>query len=306
MKTRQCVVGLMFICLLGACGANVPQPTHEIPTLAALPTLTPTATPTVTPSSAPTAHLSDTPTLTTTPSSTPSVTPSATITDTPTPTPSDTPTITNTPEPTSDNEGIVALALLAAQATVLPQQLLPAAAPTATFITLPPPAATSCAFQPSGGFGIVYQNDPGLNALIGCPLGAPPITASMPSASQLYERGEMFWLAGPPSVIYALFNTGRFQRYDDTYVDGVDPVSGGEIPPAGLKEPIRGFGKVWRTFGEVRGMGWALLDESGGQATVQIFDRGVMVYLPQRGLIVTLINDPGGLAGSWRMTQGSF
>jgi hypothetical protein len=31
-----------------------------------------------------------------------------------------------------------------------------------------------------------------------------------------------------------------------------------------------------------------------------------MVYLPQRGLIVTLINDPGGLAGSWRMTQGSF
>jgi hypothetical protein len=128
----------------------------------------------------------------------------------------------------------------------------------------------------------------------------------MASASQLYEHGELFWLAGPPTGIYALFNTGRFQRYDDTYIDGVDPVSGGEIPPAGLKEPIRGFGKVWRVFPEVRALGWALNDESGGQAVVQVFDRGLMIYLPQRGMIITLITDLGGLAGSWRMTQGSF
>lgn len=305
MKTIRFAFLLMMVCSVVACGANVVQPTRDVPTLAALPTLTATDTPTVTPSSAPTARLSDTPTPTDAPSSTPSVTPSATITDTSTPTPSDTPTITNTPEPTSDNEGIVALALLAAQATVLPQQAQ-AIVPTPTFVTLPPAGTTSCAYLPPGGFATAYQSDPGLNALIGCPVGAPPITSSIASASQLYERGEMFWLAGPPSAIYALFTTGRFQRYDDTYVDGVDPISGGEIPSAGLKEPIRGFGKVWRTFGEVRGMGWALLDESGGQATVQVFDRGTMIYLPQRGLIVILINDPGGISGSWRIIQGSF
>ncbi len=301
MKAR--LYPTLFALMLAACGGNPsPQTVGELPTLAQLPTET--ATPTV-----PTATLTLTVTATETASATPtatlSVTPSATITDTPTPTSTDTPTITPTPLPPADNEGILALLQLAAQATVLPQAFIQPAVPTAA----PLPGVTqaspvTCAILPPGGFGPVFLNDPTLITQIGCPIG---ITASMDSASQLYERGGMFWLQGPPPVIYALTNTGRFGRYDDTYNADSDPFSGGEAPPAGLIEPVRGFGKVWRLNGDVRtNLGWATNDESGASATVQLFDRGQMIYLPQRGEIIVMIYDVGGSTGTWRAVPGSF
>jgi hypothetical protein len=130
----------------------------------------------------------------------------------------------------------------------------------------------------------------------------------MNSAAQAFERGVMMWLEVSPAGIYALYNTGRFGRYDDTFNAAVDPISGGEVPPAGLKEPVRGFGKVWRSFPEVRGgLGWAVNDESGGTATVQPFERGVMAYLPQRGEIVVLVYDPGTISGgTWRSVVGNY
>jgi hypothetical protein len=291
---------------LAACNpASVPE-TADLPTLAALPsvTLTPTSTITLTV----TASLTPTITLTSQPSETATftVTPSATITETATPTATNTPLPTDTAEPTVDNEGVSALVQLALNATILPQTVQPVPA-AVTPVGVATTAATSCPFPPSGGFGVVYLNDPTLTQQIGCPVGNPPLTASVASASQVYERGEMFWLAGPPGVIYVLFNTGRFQRYDDTYNSASDPISGGETPPSGLLEPIRGFGKVWRSFPDVRnGLGWALQEESGGQATTQQFDRGVMLHLPQRGLIIILVNDAGGLSGGWRSLSGSF
>jgi hypothetical protein len=126
------------------------------------------------------------------------------------------------------------------------------------------------------------------------------------SASQLYQLGGMFWLEGPPPVIYALLGNGRFQRYDDTYNATTDPFSGGETPPNGLREPVRGFGKVWRSNIDVRnGVGWATGDESGSTANVQLFDRGQMIYLPQRGEIIIMSFDPGNISGTWRAVPGS-
>lgn len=292
----------MAALVLAGCG----QPTPEVgvlPTLAELPTLTPTDTGTLVTPLPPTETPTDTPTVTITSSITVTVTPSATITETPTPTPTVTPTATNTIEPTEDNEGIMALLALAAQATVLPEQLQPAVVPTVPGATQAP-VTTVCSFGPPGGFATVYQGDPTLSAQLGCASGS---VLPMSSASQLYERGEMFWLQGPPGYIYVLFNTGRWQRYDDTYNASVDPESGGETAPAGLKEPIRGFGKVWRSAQEVRtGLGWASNDEVGGQATVQLFEHGQMIYLSQRGQIFILVNDAGGLTGTWRAVQGSY
>lgn len=294
---------LLLVGLLAACGADTPPDTAALPTLAQFPTLTPTDTPTpVTPSATPTVTPTEPPTATITPT----VTPSATITDTPTPTPSHTPTATDTPAPTADNQGVMALALLALQATVLPPAFLPGDPAQAVPATQPLPAAT-CAYLPPGGFGLVFTGDPALIQQIGCPVGQPPVTASVSSAAQVYERGAMFWLQGSPDAIYALFAGGRFQRYDDTYNPNTDPFSGGEAPPPGLVEPVRGFGKVWRTFPEVRnGLGWALNAEAGGTATVQRFERGHMLYLPQRADILILVDDPGGLAGSWRAVPGAF
>lgn len=314
MKRIGKALSLMLLVLLAACGSNSPQDSAELPTLAQLPTQNPTTPPTATSPVEPSVNAlpTETSTVTVTPSLTLTVTPSATITDTPTPTATVTPPATATEIPTADNEGLVALALMALNATVLPQtvpQTVPQSAATLPpgVIVIPPAPTTNCVYPPPGGFGTIFINNPTVAQQIGCPVGAPPITASVLSAAQHDERGEMIWLAGPPASIYVMYGTGRFQRYDDTFNDTTDPASGGETPPSGLKEPVRGFGKVWRTYPEVRtGLGWATDDESGGQATVQVFERGQMFYLPERGSIYILINDPGGVTGTWQAIPGSF
>jgi hypothetical protein len=297
----------VLLAFLAACSSTAaPQSAAELPTVAQLPTVTASATiPPESPTNTPVNETStELPTSTIIPSATLTFTPSETITDTPTPTPSDTPTATETPIPTADNEGVMALVGLAAQATVIPQLAQPLAPTVPGVVPLP---TASCTSLPSGGFGMVVSNNPALVQQLGCVVGVPAVTILLSSADQVYERGEMVWLQGPPAVIYALFNTGRFQRYDDTFNAATDPVSGGETPPAGLKEPVRGFGKVWRAFPEVRtGLGWAVNDESGGQAVVQLFERGQMAYLPQRGMIYILVNDPGGLTGTWQAVAGSY
>src|SRR5262249_32286451 len=107
--------------------------------------------------------------------------------------------------------------------------------------------------------------------------------------------------------IYALFSDGRFQKFDDTFVAGVDPESSYLSPPPGLMEPVRGFGKIWRNYPDVRtNIGWATAVEAGGQAVIQRFDRGWMLDLTQRGDVIVLIEDAGGITGTWRAAAGNF
>jgi hypothetical protein len=301
MTTIRPFLFVLIILLIACSGTPTPETVGDLPTMAQLPTETATPTlPPVTPSPTTTASL--TPTVTASVTST--VTPSATITDTPTPTFTNTPTITPTTPPPPDNDAVLSLVALAAQATVLPQNLMPVVVPTVAGAPVAVGTApTSCPVPPSGGFGVVFANDATLIQLIGCPVGT---ATSVSSASQLYERGGMFWLQGPPPVIYALLGSRRFQRYDDTYNASTDPFSGGEAPPPGLLEPVRGFGKVWRSNPDVRnGLGWATNDEVGGTASIQLFDRGQMLYLPQRGEIIIMTFDPGNVTGTWRAVPGS-
>ncbi len=292
---------LLIVLILTACSGAATE-SANLPTVAQLPTLTPTSTsrPTLPPTFTLTPTDTDTPTPTLT--ATVSVTPSATITDTPTATPTETATFTPAP---ADNDAISMLVELAAQATILPPDFLagvtPGALPAIT------PAAVTCQYAPPGGFNTVYASDAALAQQLGCPLGQPPLAASVSSAYQGFERGSMLWLQGAPNVIYALSNSGRFRRFDDTFNPNADPFNGGETPPQGLLEPVRGFGKVWRQYPDVRSdLGWALADEAGASATIQHFERGQMVSLPQRGEIIVLIEDPGGLTGAWRSFAGSY
>ncbi len=295
---RLYAIYFLLLWLTACSGAPAPESVSGLPTLAELPTLAASATAVpITPSATLTATLtvtaSDTPTTTIT------VTPSATITDTPTATATITPTITDTPPPTADNEGLAALAALAAQATILPPALLPTLPPTA----IPTTITVICAAPASGGFGLIVSSDPALNTALGCPLGG---ALSGSSAIQSFERGEMIWVQGPPASIYVLTNTGRYLRYDDTFNAAIDPASGGEVPPANLREPVRGFGKVWRTYPDVRtALGWALNDENGGSTIEQAFERGRIIYLAQRGTMLILIQDAGSLTGgTWRWSAG--
>jgi len=92
------------------------------------------------------------------------------------------------------------------------------------------------------------------------------------AAEEPFERGRMIWLqeVRTGSTVYqrlilVFYNDGRYEKYADTFVEGVDPESDPTIvPPAGLYQPIRGFGKLWRTNTSVRDrLGWATAPEQG-------------------------------------------
>jgi hypothetical protein len=161
-----------------------------------------------------------------------------------------------------------------------------------------------CANVPSGIFGAIYQSDPNIPAALGCPLAAN--ASSVGSAYQPFQNGLMIWVsslgAQPQPAIYALYNNGTYQRFNDTFQEGVDPASGGASPPPGFLEPVRGFGKVWREQSSVRDtLGWATTGESGGSAQVLMFERGEMVSVAQAGQTYILIT---GAPGTWSARSG--
>ena len=261
-----------------------------------------------------------TPTVTVSPSETPvpgptasiTLTPSMTITDTNTPIP--TPTITNTFAPSIFDPLLTA----AATTTILPQEFViePGQTPTGLMVTaiLPPtliPGQTAepvvCDEPPPGGFGALFFSDPTIQQQLGCPLGSPPEAQSIPAAQQTFERGLMIWSGGPPPYIYPLYASGIYQRYEDTFNESFDPSVTGENPPPNLFEPARGFGKVWRTFPDVRAtLGWATAAESGGSGFRLDFERGVMIAMPIRGDILVLIHNGTFTGGTWRSAPGTY
>ena len=100
-----------------------------------------------------------------------------------------------------------------------------------------------------------------------CPLGPPTFTDA---AQQEFENGRMLWLAvmGGDTAVYrqilVLGNDGSWQLYDDTWSSAEPRDDPSLAPPEGLSQPIRGFGKVWRTQEEVRNkLGWATGSEQG-------------------------------------------
>jgi len=322
VMNRKSLLFILFVILLAACDPAAPE-VVELPTVAQLPTITDTVPPTVTLTL--TGTLTETPTLnpSVTTSATASWTPSATITDTPSPTPSDTPI--PTPEPRAMDD-LLSAALVATIVTLDPNQLAQQSTMIAQTVIASggqpaggtPGAGTpgvigptaigatpaNCSFQPMGGFAAVYNNNVAISSQLGCALNSA-VTYS--SALQTFQSGTMLWVQGPPMYIYVMYSNGSYRRMDDTWVDGVDPVSGGETPPAGLLEPVRGFGKVWRTYQDIRtNLGWATASEVGGQSSAQPFTRGIMISLPQQGQILVFIDDGSGIVGTWQALAGSF
>ncbi|MBK8024299.1 MAG: hypothetical protein IPK19_23425 [Chloroflexi bacterium] len=288
-------------------------PATEPPTA----TIPPTDTSAPSPTSSPTHSATPTRTATPTGSLVPTFTPSLTITNTITPTPS--PSFTPSPELGLLGE----LVALSRRATILPPeqlynpptltalylagQALPATLGAATSAALLPTqgVAPVCPLPPPAAVANALAADPGFAALMGCPM----VGAAFPGvvAAQAFERGSMIYVQGPPNVIYVLTLDGRFRRYDDTWTADIDPESGGEVPPLGLIEPKRGFGKIWRTFPDVRSLlGWAINEEAGATSSTLPFERGRAINVPLRGEFILLAEDPGGLTGSWRSVAGAF
>jgi hypothetical protein len=79
------------------------------------------------------------------------------------------------------------------------------------------------------------------------------------------------------AVLYFRKLENSWGRYLDLWSEG-QPVSGGETPPAGLFEPVRGFGKLWREEPGVRDrLGWAVEPEAPVPIFLQQFENGALL-----------------------------
>lgn len=274
---------VLIVSLLAGCDIfarqAVPTPIIITATIQQFIIVTNTPTPSATPVLAPTLPLSDAEADNSRPS------PTSTAAASPTPNITLTPTFTVTPTDTPVTPGAV----------IGPVGGAVAGTPSV------------CAVTPTGSFGEIYANNPELAAQLGCPLGSgSPLAVS--SAFQTYERGIMIWVSsvgeGGAAGIYAIYNNGSYQRFNDTWREGVDPIGANLAPPAGLVEPIRGFGKVWReTAGVSDALGWATSGEVGGSAFLQAFERGEMIAVAQNGQIYIMIS---GQPGTWTSLAGTI
>ena len=133
----------------------------------------------------------------------------------------------------------------------------------------------------------------------GCAQG--PSTASA-EVEQTFEHGTMIWVQ-VQLRIYVLFDDGRqpaWASYPDDFKDGQPANDPSLSPPAALRQPVRGFGLVWRTQPGVRDrLGWATASEAPfdgefqGDATVE----GGQMYLRARDGKVLALSSKGT---SWK------
>ncbi|MDY7041404.1 MAG: NBR1-Ig-like domain-containing protein [Chloroflexota bacterium] len=98
------------------------------------------------------------------------------------------------------------------------------------------------------------------------------------AGEQQFEHGRMIWLQEVRSetavysgVIIVLYADGHCEKYQDTWTEGEPESDPTIVPPAGLYQPVRGFGKIWRTNTAVRDrLGWATAPEQGFNTLWQI------------------------------------
>lgn len=85
----------------------------------------------------------------------------------------------------------------------------------------------------------------------------------------------MFWRADTRRVT-SFYSDATWTEFADQWVEGAPIPSRGNAP-RGLIAPIRGFGYIWGTYGQVfEQLGWATDQEKGFCARIQSFERGVL------------------------------
>ena len=156
----------------------------------------------------------------------------------------------------------------------------------------PAPTPTPCALAPAQPFAAAYAGEE-IAARLGCPLAEAAVTGA---AFQPFERGLMFWRADRRDID-VLHTDGWWAGYDDTW-DESQPVDDPSLtPPEGLLQPVRGFGKVWRTSlrGTQADVGWALEPERGYDMLAQPFGGGEM-FVGAEGEVFILY-----VGGTWEV-----
>lgn len=105
------------------------------------------------------------------------------------------------------------------------------------------------------------------NPPAGCPRGSATL---VPMAAERFEYGLMIWLSSQDQI-YMLFGDGAVPPWSDVankWFQGQPESDPNLVPPAGLFQPVRGFGLAWRSDDASAGptvrarLGWATEAES--------------------------------------------
>ncbi len=139
------------------------------------------------------------------------------------------------------------------------------------------PTATPCAFEPSRFYDVWLKE----RDRLGCPR---QLEREITLVEQAFEHGYMIWDA-ETKEIYVLLADRRFtwQVYPDTFQEGEPETDKTLIPPSpNLKQPRRGFGKVWREQlgGPQALIGWAMENEKPVPGWRQRFYHGRLYWTP--------------------------
>lgn len=175
--------------------------------------------------------------------------------------------------PTATMTAVTAAVTATALPTTTPM-LTPTLVPTATVEPLQgePPEGL---YRPGGTLANRWESDPALQQAIGWAL--QPVADPVQMARQTFTGGLMLW-RGDTRQIYVIYNDNRWAVYDDTFVEGEAEFDPAITPPTGYRQPIRGFGKVWREHADVRQeIGWATDKEQGFGGFVHPFERGILI-----------------------------
>jgi hypothetical protein len=147
-----------------------------------------------------------------------------------------------------------------------------------------------------------FRGDPyTINVPEQCPASRPIESAG---AAERFENGMMIWVEAVGRVI-VLYEGGTYQSFGSLPEPSSEAASIDETPPAGLQEPVSGFGMLWR--GEVAGsegirdaIGWATQHEVSLKTAYQCYAEGNQPTCFVRGPDGEIIQlDPGGTWSIW-------
>jgi hypothetical protein len=145
-----------------------------------------------------------------------------------------------------------------------------------------------------------------------------PTVGEIQVAEQLFQNGRMFWVQ-PTRQLWVLIvrseGRGTWTIYPDMFQDGVDPeLDPSLLPPEGLIQPERGFGKLWRENQDVReGLGWATTPEFGYVSRYEYHPGGTIdsqgQYVPAPGyhILYSLYQEQfrfNEVDGTWQLGGG--
>ena len=158
--------------------------------------------------------------------------------------------------------------------------------------TMPPPSPIpTCVVSVDPRMRPAWESSGGMFGL-GCAYGG---AEEGDWATQPFEHGRMYW-RGTTGTILALFEDGSYLTAHDDWREGMPSPSCQANSPAGLRQPIRGFGLVWCREGGIRKtFGWATEQERGFRGAYQIFAHGALLLEPE-GTTLLLQSD-----GHWRL-----